>query len=119
MAEIVAGLGCSHAPSIAHVYDGRRTREPEWRPLFDAFDRAEKWLMSRGADVLVCIYNDHIDQYSLDAWPQFAIGVGSPDGGGCASCGATGWGGVGVDSVLAAGGCCGAGGAAGLLVPGC
>jgi hypothetical protein len=77
MAEIVAGLGCSHAPSIAHVYDGRRTREPEWRPLFDAFDRAEKWLMSRGADVLVCIYNDHIDQYSLDAWPQFAIGVGA------------------------------------------
>jgi len=76
VAEIVGGLGCSHAPSIAHVYDGRKTTEPEWKPLFDAFDRAEQWLMSLGADVLICIYNDHIDQYSLDAWPQFAIGVG-------------------------------------------
>ena len=47
------------------------------------------------------------------------LGVGSPEGGDCASCGATGWGGVGVDSVLAPDGCCGAGGAAGALVPGC
>ena len=76
MAEIVGGLGCSHAPSIAHVYDRRLTGEPEWKPLFDAFARAEQWLLSLGADVLVCIYNDHVDHYSLDAWPQFAIGVG-------------------------------------------
>jgi hypothetical protein len=76
MAEILGGLGCSHAPSIAHVYDRRLTREPEWKPLFDAFARAEQWLLSLGVDVLVCIYNDHIDHYSLDAWPQFAIGVG-------------------------------------------
>lgn len=76
MADIVAGLGCSHAPSIAHVYDGRKTTEPEWQPLFQAFDLAEEWLLSLDIDVLVCIYNDHIDHYSLDAWPQFAIGVG-------------------------------------------
>lgn len=76
VAEIVAGLACSHAPSIAHVYDGRKTEEPEWKPLFAAFDHAEEWLLSLDLDALVCIYNDHIDQYSLDAWPQFAIGVG-------------------------------------------
>jgi len=76
MAEIVAGLGCSHAPSIAHAYDGRKTEAPEWKPLFDAFDRAEQWLLSLKPDALVCIYNDHVDQYWLDAWPQFAIGVG-------------------------------------------
>jgi gallate dioxygenase len=76
MAEIVGGLACSHAPSIAHVYDGRRTGSPEWKPLFDAFDVAERWLLSLKPDALVCVYNDHIDQYSLDAWPQFAIGVG-------------------------------------------
>jgi gallate dioxygenase len=76
MAEIVAGLACSHAPSIAHVYDGRKTGEPQWKPLFDAFDEAERWLLSLKLDALVCIYNDHIDQYTLDAWPQYAIGVG-------------------------------------------
>ncbi|MGH3729109.1 MAG: hypothetical protein ACRDTU_10185 [Micromonosporaceae bacterium] len=76
MAEIVAGLGCSHAPSIAHVYDGRKTGEPEWKPLFDAFDHAEEWLLSLQLDAMVCVYNDHIDQFFLDAWPQFAIGTG-------------------------------------------
>lgn len=76
MAEVVAGLACSHAPSIAHVYDGRKTDEPQWKPLFDAFDEAEQWLLSLDLDALVCIYNDHIDQHTLDAWPQFAIGVG-------------------------------------------
>ena len=76
MADIVAGLGCSHAPSIAHVYDGRKTAEPEWAPLFEAFRRAEQWLMDRRPDALVCIYNDHIDHFSLDAWPQFSIGTG-------------------------------------------
>lgn len=76
MAKIVGGLGCSHAPSIAHIYDIRKTREPDWKPLFDAFDRAQEWLMSLGADALVVIYNDHVDQFPLGSWPQFAIGVG-------------------------------------------
>ncbi len=76
MAEIVAGLGCSHAPSIGHLYDGGKTHEAEWAPLFDAFRHAEQWLLERRPDALVCIYNDHIDHFSLDAWPQFAIGTG-------------------------------------------
>ncbi|MGH9303254.1 MAG: protocatechuate 3,4-dioxygenase [Acidimicrobiales bacterium] len=76
MAEIVAGLGCSHAPSIAHVYDRGKTREPDWRPLFDCFDLAERWLRDARPDVLVCIYNDHIDQFFLDAWPTFSVGIG-------------------------------------------
>jgi len=76
VAEVVAGLACSHAPSIAHVYDGRKTGEPAWKPLFDAFDEAKRWLLSLDLDALVCVYNDHVDQYSLESWPQFAIGVG-------------------------------------------
>lgn len=76
MAEIVAGLGCSHAPSIAHVYDHRKTGEPEWQPLFRAFAHAEKWLLDLRPDALICIYNDHIDQFFLDAWPTFSIGTG-------------------------------------------
>ncbi|MGH9043840.1 MAG: protocatechuate 3,4-dioxygenase [Acidimicrobiales bacterium] len=76
MAEIRGGLGCSHAPSIGQVFDQGLTQEPGWKPLFDALDHAGRWLLSLDVDALVVIYNDHIDQYQLEAWPQFAIGVG-------------------------------------------
>lgn len=76
MGEIVAGLSCSHAPSIAHAYDRGITTEEGWKPLFDAMDKARDWLADRNPDVLVIIYNDHMDQYWLDAWPTFAIGIG-------------------------------------------
>jgi protocatechuate 4,5-dioxygenase, beta chain len=76
VADILAGLACSHAPSIAHAYDSERTQEPEWKPLFDAMSHARDWLLSLELDALVCIYNDHVDHFSLDTWPQFAIGTG-------------------------------------------
>ncbi|MGH7933247.1 MAG: class III extradiol dioxygenase family protein [Candidatus Binataceae bacterium] len=75
MAKIVAGLGCSHAPSIAHVYDSGAREEPGWCPLFQAFDRARQWLARQRPDALVVIYNDHVDSYLIDAWPTFAIGI--------------------------------------------
>ncbi|HVA41327.1 MAG TPA: hypothetical protein VNF49_11730 [Candidatus Binataceae bacterium] len=75
MATIVAGLGCSHAPSIAHAYDAGVTREPGWKPLFDAFARARRWLGERRPDALVVIYNDHVDNFFFDTWPAFAMGV--------------------------------------------
>jgi len=77
MATVVAGLGCSHAPSIAHAYDSSATREPEMKPLFDAFAQAAWWLAERRPDALVVIYNDHVDNYFFDAWPAFSIGVAS------------------------------------------
>jgi len=40
MAQVVAGLGCSHAPSIAHAYDAGASRDPGMTPLFDAFAQA-------------------------------------------------------------------------------
>lgn len=75
MARIVAGIGCSHAPSIAHAYDQRLAAHPDWKPLFDAFARLRAWLWQQQPEVLVVVYNDHIDQYFLDAWPTFGIGV--------------------------------------------
>ncbi len=75
MATIVAGLGCSHAPSIAHAYDTGASREPGMKPLFDAFAQAARWLAERHPDALVVIYNDHVDNYFFDAWPAFSIGV--------------------------------------------
>ncbi|MGH7914652.1 MAG: class III extradiol dioxygenase family protein [Candidatus Binataceae bacterium] len=75
MATIVAGLGCSHAPSIANAYDSGASLEPGWKPLFDAFTEAGRWLAERRPDALVVIYNDHVDNYFFDVWPTFAIGV--------------------------------------------
>jgi len=75
MATIVAGLACSHAPSIAHAYDHGMTNDAGWEPLFRAFEKSQQWLESLRADVLVVIYNDHIDQYFYDAWPTFSIGM--------------------------------------------
>lgn len=75
MAQIVAGLACSHAPSIAHAYDHNLTEQAAWKPLFDGFQRAHEWLMAQNPDVLVVIYNDHVDHYFYDAWPTFSIGI--------------------------------------------
>jgi hypothetical protein len=75
MATIVAGLGCSHAPSIAHAHDSGASRDPGMNPLFDAFARARRWLAGHRPEALVVIYNDHVDNYSFDAWPTFALGV--------------------------------------------
>jgi gallate dioxygenase len=75
MATIVAGLGCSHAPSIAQAFDGGASREPAWKPLFESFARARRWLAQQRPEALVVIYNDHVDNNFFDAWPTFAIGV--------------------------------------------
>jgi hypothetical protein len=75
VAQIIAGIGCSHAPSIAHAYDHQLVEEPHWKPLFSAFARARQWLLDQQPDALVVIYNDHVDQYFFDAWPTFTVGV--------------------------------------------
>ena len=75
MAAIVAGLGCSHAPSIAHAYDNGAAGQLEWKPLFDSFAAAARWLEERRPDTLVVIFNDHVDNQFFDAWPTFSIGV--------------------------------------------
>lgn len=75
MARIVAGLSCSHAPSIAHAYDHALTNDPGWQPLFRAFEKSQQWLEAFKPQALVVIYNDHVDQYFYDAWPTFSIGV--------------------------------------------
>jgi hypothetical protein len=75
MARVIAGIGCSHAPSIAHAYDHGLREDPPWKPLFAAFARVHQWLMNQEPDALVVIYNDHVDQYFFNAWPTFTIGV--------------------------------------------
>jgi protocatechuate 4,5-dioxygenase beta chain len=62
---------------MEHVYDaGEETRtNEEWEPLFGPFEEVSKWLSELRADRLLVIYNDHMDEFFLNAYPTFALGV--------------------------------------------
>ncbi len=44
-----------------------------------ATDRKE-WLRRAAPDLMVLIYNDHVNQFFFDAYPTFALGVGERHG---------------------------------------
>lgn len=76
MARIIGGIGTSHAPSIAHAYDRKRQQDPLWKPLFDGYEPVRAWLQSVRPDLMIVIYNDHMNRFFFDAYPTFALGVG-------------------------------------------
>jgi protocatechuate 4,5-dioxygenase, beta chain len=77
MARIIGGIGASHAPSMEHVYDaGEGVRgSDEWQPLFGPFGEVAQWLEQLRPDRLIVVYNDHMDEFFLNAYPTFALGV--------------------------------------------
>jgi protocatechuate 4,5-dioxygenase beta chain len=75
MAKIVGGLATSHVPAIGAAIDLGKTQEPYWKPLFDGYLPAQKWLAEVNPDVIVLVYNDHATAFSLEIIPTFAIGV--------------------------------------------
>jgi hypothetical protein len=77
MARIIGGIGASHAPSMEHTYDKGEEirRNEEWEPLFGPFSEVAAWLEALAPDRLVVIYNDHMDEFFLNAYPTFALGV--------------------------------------------
>jgi protocatechuate 4,5-dioxygenase beta chain len=75
MARIVGGIGCSHAPSIAHSYDRGLQKEPMWAPLYEGYAPAKEWLDRLKPDLMVVVYNDHMNRFFFDAYPTFALGV--------------------------------------------
>ncbi|HEY1360959.1 MAG TPA: class III extradiol dioxygenase family protein [Xanthobacteraceae bacterium] len=75
MAKIVGGIGCSHAPSIAHSFDKGLQKDAMWAPLYAGFEPAKRWLERLEPDLLVAVYNDHMNRFFFDAYPTFALGV--------------------------------------------
>jgi protocatechuate 4,5-dioxygenase, beta chain len=77
MASIVGGIGASHAPSMEHAFDAGAEvfGSAEWAPLFGPFAEAGRWLDELDPDCLVVIYNDHFNNFFLDTYPTFALGV--------------------------------------------
>ncbi len=75
MATLVGAIASSHAPSIAFAYDAGLGNTPEWKPLFDAYAPVKAWLADQAIDVLIVVYNDHLNRFQLDTYPTFAMGL--------------------------------------------
>jgi protocatechuate 4,5-dioxygenase beta chain len=76
MAELVAGIGSSHVPSIGRAYDQGKQQDPAWAPLFRGYEPVKRWLADEvRADVVIVVYNDHGTEFQLDRYPTFALGV--------------------------------------------
>ncbi len=75
MARIVGGIGSSHAPSIAQAWDKGQQTDPLWAPLFDGYKPVKRWLAELRPDLMIVVYNDHMNRFFFDAYPTFALGV--------------------------------------------
>lgn len=75
MAKLIAGVGTSHIPSVGAAVDNGKTQDPYWKPLFDGYGPARKWMEEVKPDVCIIVFNDHASAFSLELIPTFAIGV--------------------------------------------
>ncbi|PXY22701.1 class III extradiol dioxygenase subunit beta [Prauserella muralis] len=75
MARIIWGLATSHVPSIGAAMDNGKTADDYWKPLFDGYEPARRWMAEHTPDVAVVVYNDHANAVDLDQVPAFAIGT--------------------------------------------
>ncbi len=77
MADITASLYMSHVPAIGAAIDKGLTGEPYWQPLFEGFGPARQWMEDNTPDVVILVYNDHGNAFSLELIPTFALGTGA------------------------------------------
>jgi protocatechuate 4,5-dioxygenase beta chain len=75
MAQIVAGVGCSHVPAVGVAMDKGKTAEPDWAPYFAKVEPARAWMAEVDPDVCIVVYNDHASAFSLRLIPTFALGL--------------------------------------------
>ncbi|ROR23078.1 protocatechuate 4,5-dioxygenase alpha subunit /protocatechuate 4,5-dioxygenase beta subunit [Comamonas sp. BIGb0124] len=75
MAKILGGIGMSHVPTIGVAYDREKWNQPAWAPLFEGARPAYDWLAEKKPDVLIVLYNDHLNAFFYDLYPTFSIGI--------------------------------------------
>jgi len=76
MAQIVAGIACSHVPLMASEKNWERLPEAERTHLRAGFERARKMLEASRAEVVITFADDHFDRCFYDNLPAFLVGVG-------------------------------------------
>jgi protocatechuate 4,5-dioxygenase beta chain len=74
MARIIAGVGTSHTPAIGAAIDNGKTGEPYWVPMFKGYEPAKAWMADVKPDVVIMVYNDHVNAFDFKIIPTFAIG---------------------------------------------
>jgi hypothetical protein len=76
MAQIVAGIACSHVPFMAAPKHWERLDKDARANLRTGFDRARQLLEAVRPDVLITFADDHFDRCFYDNLPAFLVGVG-------------------------------------------
>jgi protocatechuate 4,5-dioxygenase beta chain len=74
MAKIIAGVGTSHTPAIGAAVDKGITGEPYWAPVFKGYEPAKKWMAETKPDVVIMVYNDHVNAFDFKIIPTFGLG---------------------------------------------
>jgi hypothetical protein len=75
MAHIIAGIGISHSPGAIFAHDNGHAARPEWRGFFEPLDAVRAWLRKAAPDMIVMVFNDHLNSFFFDAYPTLAMGV--------------------------------------------
>ena len=75
MARITASAYTSHVPAIGVAMDLDKTDEPYWQPLFEGTQPARDWMADNTPDVVILVFNDHANAFSLEMVPTFALGM--------------------------------------------
>jgi Catalytic LigB subunit of aromatic ring-opening dioxygenase len=75
VARIIGGIGTSHVPTIGMAFDKGKREDPDWKPLFQGYERVARWLEEKRPDVLFFCFNDHATTFFFDHYPTFALGV--------------------------------------------
>ncbi len=75
MARISASVYTSHVPAIGAALDLGKSAEPYWQKVFAGYEVSKQWLKDHRPDVIVLVYNDHANAFSLEMIPTFAIGT--------------------------------------------
>ena len=57
MARIIGGVGTTHVPSIGGAIAKGLQQDPYWKPFFDGFGVAHRWLAEERPDVAVVFEN--------------------------------------------------------------
>jgi len=74
-ARITGAVFTSHVPAIGVAMDKGITAEPYWAPLFAGYQPAREWISENPPDVVILVYNDHGNAFSMEVIPTFALGM--------------------------------------------
>jgi gallate dioxygenase len=66
MARIIGGVATSHTPTIGFAYDQDKQDDPDWGPIFKAFEPVSAWFREKQPDAIVYIFNDHVTSFFFD-----------------------------------------------------